>query len=153
MLLIFAGLEPRFQRRSQINKYLLIVSLVNNLQVWNVLTGECLFTGSRIPVEYDFPGFKGGSGGLVLSGASEDREQMGVVMSTDTSMTPSPTRGHPQKDCAYLIEGSTLHMYRLIGQGQTFNFLMYSASTGDLDGLRAVIRDDNMNLKHEVTTK
>ena len=77
---------------------------------------------------------------------------MGVVMSTDTPMTPSLTRGHPHKDCAYLIEGSTLHMYRLIGQGYMFNFLMYSVSTGDLDGLRAVIRD-NVNLKHEVTTK
>ena len=121
-----------------------------------MLTGECLFTGTSLPAEYDFPDFKGGYGGCLRSGASEgheDCEQMGVVMSTDTSMTPSPTRGHPQKDCAYLIEGSTLHMYRLIGQGQTFNFLMYSASTGDLDGLRAVIRDDNMNLKHEVTTK
>ena len=75
-------------------------------QVWDAKTGECLFTGTSIPSEYSFPGFKGGERG--------GRVDFGVSMSTDTDMTPKLVRDHKHKKGAYVIEGKVLHIYRLL---------------------------------------
>ena len=76
-------------------------------QVWDAKTGECLFTGTSIPSEYSFPGFKGGERGGGVD--------FGVSMSTDTNMIPPLTRDHKHKNVAYVIEGKkVLHIYRLL---------------------------------------
>ena len=79
------------------------------IKVWDVDSGACLFTGKSIPADYNFPNFKSknyGKEGHVVD--------YGITMSAEGDMRAKLLRNASNKERAYCVENSTVHIYCLI---------------------------------------